>query len=87
MKTILEIAKLVEDKMVTLYQEAGENEVINMSYCFRQSSVTIEMLYPKHVHKLLSELLAMSNQLKCESHIADYKLSISSSILKVSLFQ
>lgn len=31
MKTILEIAKLVEDKMVTLYQEAGENEV-NMSY-------------------------------------------------------
>lgn len=86
MKTILEIAKLVGDKMVTLYQEAGENEV-NMSYCFRQSSVTLEMLYPKHVHKLLSELLAMSNQLKCEGHIADYKLSISSSRLKVSLFQ
>ena len=37
MKTILEISKLVEDKMVTLYQEAGENEV-NMSYCFRQSN-------------------------------------------------
>lgn len=86
MKTLLEIAKLVEDKMVTLYQEAGENEV-NMSYFFRQSSVTIEMLYPKHVHKLLYELLAMSNQLKFESHIAYYKLSISSSRLKVSLFQ
>ena len=86
MKTILEIAKLVEDKMVTLYQEAGENEV-NMSYCFRQSSVTIEMLYPKHVHKLLSELLAMSNQLKFENHITEFNLSISSSKLKVSLFR
>lgn len=86
MKIILEIAKLVEDKMVTLYQEAGENEV-NMSYCFRQSSVTIEMLYPKHVHKLLSELLSLSNQLKFEKHITEFKLSISSSRLKVSLFQ
>ena len=86
MKTILEIAKLVGDKMVTLYQEAGENEV-NMSYCFRQSSVTIEMLYPKHVHKLLSELLAMSNQLKAECHIGEYKITLSSSKLEVSLIQ
>lgn len=86
MKTILEIAKLVEDKMVTLYQEAGENEVKH-ELLLQTKFVTIEMLYPKHVHKLLSELLAMSNQLKCEGHIADYKLSISSSRLKVSLFQ
>lgn len=77
---------MITDNILTSYKAAGEEEV-NLSYCFRQSSVTIEMLYPKHVHKLLSELLAMSNQLKCESHIADYKLSISSSKLKVSLFQ
>lgn len=86
MKTLLEVTKLVENRMVTFYQEAGETEV-NMSNCFRQNSVTIEILYPKHVYKLLSELLAMSNHLKCESHITDYKLSISSSRLKVSLFQ
>ena len=86
MKTLLEIARLGEDKMVTLYQEAGENEVV-MSYCYKPSSVTLEMLYPKHMHKLFSELLAMSSQLKCENHIADYNLSISSSTLKVSLFQ
>ena len=86
MKTLLEIAKLVEDKMVTLYQEAGENEV-NMSYCFRQSSVTIEMLYPKHVDQLYSGLLTLSNQLKFENQVNEFQLSISSSKLKVSLFR
>ena len=86
MKTILEIAKLAQDKIVNFYQGAGESEV-NISFCYSISSVDIEIVYPIHVQKLFSELFAMSNQLKCESHIADYKLSISSSRLKVSLFQ
>lgn len=87
MKTILEIAKLAQDKIVNFYQGAGESEV-NISFCYSISSVDIEIVYPIHVQKLLfSELFAMSNQLKAECHIGEYKITISSSKLKVSLIQ
>lgn len=87
MKTILEIAKLAQDKIVNFYQGAGESEV-NISFCYSISSVDIEIVYPIHVQKLLfSELFAMSNQLKAECHIGEYKITLSSSKLKVSLIQ
>lgn len=87
MKTILEIAKLAQDKIVNFYQGAGESEV-NISFCYNISSVDIEIVYPIHVQKLLfSELFAMSNQLKAECHIGEYKITLSSSKLKVSLIQ
>ena len=86
MKTILEIAKLAQDKIVNFYQGAGESEV-NISFCYRLNSVTIEVIYPKHVDQLYSGLLTLSNQLKFENQINEFQLSISSSKLKVSLFR
>ena len=86
MKTILEIAKLAQDKIVNFYQRAGESEV-NISFCYSISSVDIEIVYPIHVQKLFSELFAMSNQLKAECQVNEFQLSISSSKLKVSLIQ
>lgn len=86
MKTVLEIAKLAQDKIVNFYQGAGESEV-NISFCYSISSVDIEIVYPIHVQKLFSELFAMSNQLKAECHIGEYKITLSSSKLRVSLIQ
>lgn len=86
MKTILEIAKLAQDKIVNFSQGTGESEV-NISFCYSISSVDIEIVYPIHVQKLFSELFAMSNQLKAECHIEEYKITLSSSKLKVSLIQ
>lgn len=43
MKTILEIAKLAQDKIVNFYQGAGESEV-NISFCYSISSVDIEII-------------------------------------------
>lgn len=40
MKTILEIAKLAQDKIVNFYQGAGESEV-NISFRYSISSVDI----------------------------------------------
>ena len=74
MKTILEIAKLAQDKIVNFYQGAGESEV-NISFFYSISSVDIEIVYPIH------------NQLKAECHIGEYKITLSSSKLKVSLIQ
>lgn len=74
MKTILEIAKLAQDKIVNFYQGADESEV-NISFCYSISSVDIEIVYPIHVQKLFSELFAMSNQLKAECHIGEYKIT------------
>jgi hypothetical protein len=84
MKTILEIARLAQDKIVNFYQRAGENEV-NISFCYSINSVDIEIVYPIHVQKLFSELFAMSNQLKAECYIREYKITLSSSKLEVSL--
>lgn len=77
---------MVTDNILTSYKTAGEEEV-NLSYEYRLNSVTIELIYPKHVDQLFLGLLSLSNQLKFEKHITEFKLSISSSKLKVSLFQ
>lgn len=77
---------MITDNILTSYKTAGEEEV-NMSYEYRLNSVNIEVIYPKHVDKLYSGLLALSNQLKFENQIAEFNLSISSSKLKVSLFR
>ena len=86
MKTILEIAKLAQDKIVNFYQGAGESEV-NISFCYSISSVDIEIVYPPHVSKLFSELHTLCTQLKFENHITEFNISISSSKLRVSLTQ
>lgn len=52
MKTILEIAKLAQDKIVNFYQGAGESEV-NISFRYSISSVDIEIVYPIHVQKAI----------------------------------
>lgn len=77
---------MITDNILTSYKAAGEEEV-NLSYEYRLNSVTIELIYPKHVDQLFLGLLSLSNQLKFEKHITEFKLSISSSKLKVSLFQ
>lgn len=86
MKTILEIAKLAQDKIVNFYQGAGESEV-NISFCYSISSVDMEIVYPPHVSKLFSELHTLCTQLKFENHITEFNISISSSKLRVSLTQ
>lgn len=86
MRSFLTLAVMVTDNILTSYKTAGEEEV-NLSYEYRLNSVTIELIYPKHVDQLFLGLLSLSNQLKFEKHITEFKLSISSSKLKVSLFQ
>lgn len=86
MKTVLEIAKLAQDKIVNFYQGAGESEV-NISFCYSISSVDMEIVYPPHVSKLFSELHTLCTQLKFENHITEFNISISSSKLMVSLTQ
>lgn len=86
MRTFLTLAVMITDNILTSYKAAGEEEV-NLSYEYRLNSVTIEVIYPKHVDQLFLGLLSLSNQLKFEKHITEFKLSISSSKLKVSLFQ
>lgn len=86
MRTFLTLAVMITDNILTSYKAAGEEEV-NLSYEYRLNSVTIELIYPKHVDQLFLGLLSLSNQLKFEKHITEFKLSISSSKLKVSLFQ
>ena len=86
MRTFLTLAVMITNNILTSYKAAGEEEV-NLSYEYRLNSVTIEVIYPKHVDQLFLGLLSLSNQLKFEKHITEFKLSISSSKLKVSLFQ
>lgn len=86
MRTFLTLAVMITDNILTSYKTAGEEEV-NLSYEYKPNSVTIELIYPKHVDQLFLGLLSLSNQLKFEKHITEFKLSISSSKLKVSLFQ
>lgn len=86
MRTFLTLAVMITDNILTSYKAAGEEEV-NLSYEYRLNSVTIELIYPKHVDQLFLGLLSLSNQLKFEKHITEFKLSISSYKLKVSLFQ
>lgn len=77
---------MITDNILTSYKEKGEEEV-NLGFEYKPNSVTIELIYPKHVEQLFLGLLSLSNQLKFEKHITEFKLSISSSKLKVSLFQ
>lgn len=77
---------MITDNILTSYKEKGEEEV-NLGIEYKPNSVTIELIYPKHVVQLFLGLLSLSNQLKFEKHITEFKLSISSSKLKVSLFQ
>lgn len=86
MRTFLTLAVMITDNILTSYKEKGEEEV-NLGFEYKPNSVTIELIYPKHVDKLFLGLLSLSNQLKFEKHITEFKLSISSSKLKVSLFQ
>ena len=65
MKTILEIAKLAQDKIVNFYQGAGESEV-NISFCYSISSDTRSRVIPYMYKSYFPELFAMSNQLKAE---------------------
>ena len=86
MRTFLTLAVMITDNILSTYKEKGEDEV-NLGFEYKPNSVTIELIYPKHVDKLFLGLLSLSNQLKFEKHITEFKLSISSSKLKVSLFQ
>lgn len=86
MRTFLTLAVMITDNILTSYKEKGEEEV-NLGFEYKPNSVTIELIYPKHVNQLFLGLLSLSNQLKFEKHITEFKLSISSSKLKVSLFQ
>jgi hypothetical protein len=86
MRTFLTLAVMITDNILTSYKEKGEEEV-NLGFEYKPNSVTIELIYPKHVDQLFLGLLSLSNQLKFEKHITEFKLSISSSKLKVSLFQ
>lgn len=86
MRTFLTLAVMITDNILTSYKEKGEEEV-NLRFEYKPNSVTIELIYPKHVAQLFLGLLSLSNQLKFEKHITEFKLSISSSKLKVSLFQ
>ena len=86
MRTFLTLAVMITDNILTSYKEKGEEEV-NLGFEYKPNSVTIELTYPKHVDQLFLGLLSLSNQLKFEKHITEFKLSISSSKLKVSLFQ
>lgn len=53
MKTILDIAKLIQDKIAEFYKKAGETEV-NVSFKLNLNVVDIEMVYPIHVSKFFS---------------------------------
>lgn len=86
MRTFLTLATMVEENILSTYKEKGEEEV-NLGFEYKPNSVTIELICPKHVEQLFLGLLSLSNQLKFEKHITEFKLSISSSKLKVSLFQ
>lgn len=86
MRTFLTLAVMITDNILTSYKEKGEEEV-NLGFEYKPNSVTIELIYPKHVGQLFLGLLSLSNQLKFKKHITEFKLSISSSKLKVSLFQ
>lgn len=48
MRTFLTLAVMITDNILTSYKAAGEEEV-NLSYEYRLNSVTIEVIYPKHV--------------------------------------
>lgn len=86
MKTILDIAKLIQDKIAEFYKKAGETEV-NVSFKLNLNVVDIEMVYPIHVSKFFSEIYPLYTQLKFENHIKEFNISISSSKFKVSLIQ
>ena len=86
MKTILDIAKLIQDKIAEFYKKAGETEV-NVSFKLNINVVDMEIVYPPHVSKLFSELHTLCTRLKFENHITEFNISISSSKFKVSLIQ
>ena len=86
MKTILDIAKLIQDKTGEFYKKSGETEV-NVSFKLNINVVDMEIVYPPHVPKLFSELYTLCTQLKFENHITEFNISISSSKLGVSLTQ
>ena len=77
---------MVEENILSTYKEKGEEEV-NLGFEYKPNSVTIELIYPKHVDQLFLGLLSLSNQLKFENQVNEFQLSISSSKLKVSLFR
>ena len=86
MRTFLTLATMVEENILSTYKEKGEEEV-NFGFEYKPNSVTIELIYPKHVDQLFLGLLSLSNQLKFENQVNEFQLSISSSKLKVSLFR
>lgn len=86
MRTFLTLATMVEENILSTYKEEGEEEV-NLGFEYKPNSVTIELIYPKHVDQLFLGLLSLSNQLKFENQITEFNLSISSSKLKVSLLR
>ena len=86
MRTFLTLAVMITDNILTSYKEKGEEEV-NLGFEYKPNSVTIELIYPKHVDQLFLGLLSLSNQLKFENQVNEFQLSISSSKLKVSLFR
>lgn len=52
MRTFLTLAVMITDNILTSYKAAGEEEV-NLSYEYRLNSVTIEVIYPKHVDQAI----------------------------------
>ena len=86
MKSFLTLATIVEENILSTYKEMGEEEV-DLNFEYRQNSVTVEVIYPRHVDKLYLGILSLSHQLKFENYITEFNISISSSKLRVSLTQ
>mgnify|MGYP000554924470 CR=1 FL=1 len=87
MDNLLALTVMVEGEILKTYKDAGESDV-KYSIENKSNSLTVEVLYPKHINQLFSGVWALSSKLKFEkNHIEDFNISISSSKLVVSLFK
>lgn len=86
MDNLLALTVMVEGEILKTYKDAGESDV-KYSIENKSNSLTVEVLYPKHINQLFSGVWALSSKLKFENHIEDFNISISFSKLVVSLFK
>lgn len=86
MDNLLALTVMVEGEILKTYKDAGESDV-KYSIEHKSNSLTVEVLYPKHINLLFSGVWVLSSKLKFKNHIEDFNISISSSKLVVSLFK
>lgn len=86
MDNLLALTVMVEGEILKTYKDAGESDV-KYSIENKSNSLTVEVLYPKHINQLFSGVWALSNKFKFKNYIEDFNISISSSKLVVSLFK